>query len=152
MKLILPYPVSANRYWQSFAHPHTKHVITIVSSEAKRYKRQVKIAAFEQGAREPLTGRVFVAIALYPNRPLDFQKRMRIDPMNWDDTVQCLDLDNARKVLYDALKGIAFEDDSWVRRDAGERMEPDAEGARVVVTIEPIVRQSPQVSLLEAAA
>jgi crossover junction endodeoxyribonuclease RusA len=67
--------------------------------------------------------------------------------------VQCIDLDNARKVLYDALKDVAFGDDKWVRADSAERMEPDEHGARVVVTITPIAkREAPQSSLLEATA
>ena len=67
--------------------------------------------------------------------------------------MQCLDLDNCRKVLYDALKGVAFEDDKWVHADGGQRMEPDENGARVVVTITVLPKRSvPQVSLLEVAA
>lgn len=69
--------------------------------------------------------------------------------MNWDDDVQCIDLDNARKVLDDALIGVAYVDDAWIWRSDGERMEPDAQGARVVVTIEPIVRRNPQPALFE---
>ena len=145
MKLVLPFPVSSNRYWRSAVVGG--HVNTYVSEEARRYKRQVKIAAYEQGAREPITGRVAVAVELYPHRPLDWQKRARAAPMNWDDDVKCLDLDNALKVLLDALRKIAYADDAWVRRIVAERMEPDHEGERVVVTVEPIVRVSPQLDL-----
>lgn len=51
--------------------------------------------------------------------------------------MQCIDLDNANKVLLDAMKGVAIDDDKWVRRIVAERMEPDGE-ARVVVTITPL--------------
>jgi crossover junction endodeoxyribonuclease RusA len=88
-----------------------------------------------------------VDIQLYPKRPQDWAKRAAKDPDNWDDTVQCIDLDNARKILYDALKGIAFTDDGRVFEDTGKRMEPDGE-ARVVVTITPIDIQSNQGSLI----
>ncbi len=152
MRLVLPMPISANLYWRTFVQPNAKFANTYVSDEARRYKRQVKIAAYEQGAREPISGRVSVAVELYPHRPLDYQKRMRADPMNWDDTVQCPDLDNTLKVLLDSLRKIAFTDDAWVRKLTAERMEPDGEGERVVVTVEPIVRASPQTSLLESAA
>jgi len=151
MKLVLGYPPSANLYWRTVVPPGAKFANTYVSKEAKDYKRQVRIAAYEQGVRKPIAGRVFVAIELYPHRPQDWEKRARRDPMSWDDSVQCLDLDNARKVLYDALKGVAYADDAWIRRDAGERMEPDELGARVVVTIEPIVRSSPQPALFAEA-
>lgn len=152
MSLVLPPPISANRYWQHGVAGKPSHVVTFVSKEARVYKNLVRIAAYEQGIRRPMIGRVALEIRVYPHRPLDWEKRARRDPMNWDDTVQCLDLDNALKVLIDALKGIAFKDDTWVRRIVAERMEPDEAGARVVVTIEPIVRQSPQPALeLETA-
>jgi crossover junction endodeoxyribonuclease RusA len=54
-------------------------------------------------------------------------------------------------VLLDALKGVAIEDDRWVRELHSQRMEPDGD-ARVVVTITPLaLPASPQASLLEAA-
>lgn len=142
--LTLPYPISANRYWNSF--PLGKRIMTVPSAEAKRYKRDVALLAKAAGVREPIKGRVQIDIKLYPSRPLDWKKRMAKDPLAWDDTVQCLDLDNARKVLYDSLKGVAIEDDKWVRRDTGERMEPDGE-ARVVVTITQLVTEQPQSAL-----
>lgn len=147
--LTLPWPVSANRYWNSF--PLGKRIMTAPSSEAKKYKRDVALLAKAAGVREPIKGRVQIDIKLYPHRPLDWKKRVAKDPLFWDDTVQCLDLDNARKVLYDALKGVAIEDDKWVRRDTGERMEPDGE-ARVVVTITSLVVVQPQPALFGETA
>ena len=61
--------------------------------------------------------------------------------------MQCLDLDNANKVLFDALKGVVIEDDRWVRRITSERMEPDGE-ARVEVTITAIHPEPVQGGLL----
>jgi len=151
--LTLPYPISSNRYWRSFVPKGHKRAIVTLSDEAKAFKEQVNLMAWQQGCREPIEGRVSVHVALYPQRPLDWAKRAKRDPLCWDDTVQCIDLDNARKVLYDALKGIAFDDDRWVRKDSAERMEPDEHGARVVVTITAMGKPvSPQASLLEAAA
>ena len=69
---------------------------------------------------------------------------MRVDGATWDDSVRCIDLDNAQKVLLDAFKGVVFEDDKWVRRIVAERAEPDADGARVVVTITPLSVEQPQ--------
>jgi crossover junction endodeoxyribonuclease RusA len=146
--LTLPYPLSANRYWRSYVpRGHSRAIVTL-SSEAKAYKQEVAWMAKQAGMRHPLQGRVAVDVLLYPQRPLDWARRAARDPANWDDTVQCIDLDNARKVLYDALKGIAFEDDKWVREDSGRRMEPDGE-ARVVVTVRQLLAPgSPQVALL----
>jgi crossover junction endodeoxyribonuclease RusA len=46
------------------------------------------------------------------------------------------------------MKGIAFNDDVWVRQIEAERMEPDGE-ARVVVTVRRISPATlPQASLL----
>jgi crossover junction endodeoxyribonuclease RusA len=103
------------------------------------------------GVLAPITGRVSIDVKLYPNRPQDFKKRQRDHGDAWDDTVMCIDLDNANKVLLDALKGVAIEDDKWVRSMTAERMEPDGE-ARVVVTIRRYVRAaSVQADLLGVA-
>jgi crossover junction endodeoxyribonuclease RusA len=138
IRLALPYPISANRYWRPVNIG--KHITIVPTKEAKAYKAEVAALARSQGVK-PLPGRVIVTMQLYPHRPLDWAKRQRQHGDVWDDTVQCIDLDNARKVVLDALKGIAFEDDRWVYRDAGERMEPDALGSRVVVTVQPYVRE-----------
>ena len=155
IRLVLPYPLSANRYWASTSIPvkgkRKFRAITYVTEAAKEYKETVAKLAMVAGVREPITGRVCVVIKLFPRRPLDWAKRARKDPDGWADTVQCIDLDNARKVLYDALKGIAYDDDKWIKRDAGEICEPDGE-ARVEVVITPIVRAPIAPALFEDAA
>jgi len=145
--LTLPYPISANRYWRTYMPKGFKAPVTVPSSEAKAYKAQVCGLAKIAGIKAPITGRVAVEIRLYPNRPQDWQKRVKRDPATWDDTVQCLDLDNANKVLFDALKGVAIDDDKWVRRITSERMEPDGE-ARVVVKITAIASNQTQPTLI----
>jgi crossover junction endodeoxyribonuclease RusA len=131
----LPWPVSANRYWKSF--PLNGRTMTAPSSEAKAYKREVGWILRAAGIVDPIEGRVHVHIDLYPKRPRDWQTRVRKLGANWDDGVQCLDVDNARKVLYDALKGIAIVDDKWIWSDSARRRTPDGE-ARVVLTITPL--------------
>ncbi len=42
------------------------------------------------------------------------EARAKKDPLWWADTVQRLDLDNARKVVTDALKEIAIVDDKQI--------------------------------------
>lgn len=148
--LTLPYPISANRYWRTFMPKGFKAPVTTLSSEAKAYKEQVGWLVKAAGIRAPITGRVRIDVQLYPHRPLDWQKRMRAAGAAWDDTVQCIDLDNANKVLLDSLKGLAIEDDKWVRKIVAERMEPDGGEARVVVTITAIPVESPQPALFEA--
>jgi crossover junction endodeoxyribonuclease RusA len=145
--MTLPYPLSANRYWRTYMPKGFKAPVTVVSAEAKAYKAQVCGLARIAGVKAPIAGRVAIDVRLYPNRPQDWAKRAAKDPMAWDDTVQCLDLDNANKVLFDALKGVVIEDDRWVRRITSERMEPDGE-ARVEVTITAIHPEPVQGGLL----
>jgi crossover junction endodeoxyribonuclease RusA len=153
--LTLPYPISANRYWATRTIPakgaRKAMSLTYVTPEAKAYKGEVEALCVAAGVRRPLPGRVRIDVQLYPHRPLDWQTRQRKLGAAWDDGVQCLDLDNANKVLLDALKDVAIEDDKWVRRLTAERMEPDGE-ARVVVTITSIPVVQPQADLLGEAA
>jgi len=149
--LILPYPVSSNRYWRTFMPKGFKAPVTTLSDEAKAYKRLVSRAAKLAGITKPITGRVEISYVLYPSRPLDYRKRMAKDPAGWDDTVQCIDLDNAQKVLLDSLKGVVMEDDKWVRRIVAERAEPDGE-ARLIVTVTPIIASTPQDQLFGEGA
>lgn len=130
--LTLPWPVSANVYWRT--RTVGKRAMTYVSKEAQDYRNQVNLLCWQAGIREPILGRVALHIQLFPQRPLDWARRARKNPAGWDDDVRCIDLDNANKVLLDALKDVAIEDDKWVRRIVAERMEPDGD-ARVVVTI-----------------
>jgi len=132
--LTLPYPVSANRYWRPVRIG--THITIVPTSEAKKYRKQVIDAALAAGIVNPLLGRVAISVRLYPHRPLDWAKRERLDPEGWDDTVQCLDLDNVNKVVLDSLKGVAIEDDKWVRSLTALRMRPDENGARLLVRIE----------------
>lgn len=134
--LTLPWPVSANRYWRSFVPRGSRRAITVVSPEAEQYRDDVAIAhARNYGTRQPMTGPVLVSVQLYPARPRDWQKRAFRDGPNWHASVRSIDLDNALKVLIDALKGIAYEDDSQVWYIDAMRCEPDEHGARVVVTV-----------------
>lgn len=147
--LTLPYPLSVNRYWMPVKMKN--HLAVLPTKEGKQYRAQAQALCRAQGVMKPITGRVHVDVKLYPARPQDWQRRQRIDGAAWDDTVRCIDIDNANKVLLDALKDVAIEDDKWVRRLTSERMEPDGE-ARVVVTITTMPVAQPQQDLLEQEA
>jgi crossover junction endodeoxyribonuclease RusA len=130
--LVLPYPVSANRYWR---HGLIKgHPATFRSKEAKAYIEQVGYIAKAAGLRLPYEGRVLMDLKLYPQRPLDFAKRACKNPDGWDDDVRCMDLGNCEKVLQDALNGIAYLDDKQLWRVTKERMEPTGD-EHIVVTL-----------------
>ncbi len=122
IRLDLPYPISAKRYWKAITIPG--RTMMAPSREAKAYKADVQHLALLAGVRAPLVGRVELAVQLFPQRPQDWQRRMRMDGATWDDSVRCIDLDNANKVLLDAIKGVVIEDDRWVRKLTSERMEP----------------------------
>lgn len=146
IKLTLPYPISANKYWRPV---HVGgHISIVPTKEARAYREKMGWMVKAAGIRSPIAGRVSVRLQLWPHRPLDWKRRMRDFGALWDDTVQCIDLTNAEKVLLDALNGVAFEDDKRIWRYAAERMEPDGEGARVVLMIEKIEVASPQQDLL----
>ena len=138
--LTLPYPISANRYWATrvikVKGTNKYRSMTYVTPDAEEYRRQVRAIAISNGLLKPWDGRVIVNIRLYPHRPKDWERRARKDPGRWDDTVQCIDLGNCEKILSDALNGVAWADDKQLRRIILDRMEPDAEGARLEVLIE----------------
>lgn len=156
IRLTLPYPISANRYWGTRvikAKATGKWMaMTYVTPEAEDYRKTIASLCFAAGISKPIPGRVAVTLQLFPHRPQDWQKRQRQHGAAWDDTVQCIDLTNAEKVLMDALNGLAFEDDKRVFRYQAERMEPDQHGARVVITITALQTQQPtQAALLPEA-
>lgn len=133
IRLELPYPISANRYWTDYTLPNTKRSIRGPTKEAKQYKRDVQWFVRAAGLRKPMAGRLKVSIVLIPNRPQDADKRAQKDPEHWDMSVRCLDVDNCVKVTLDALKGVAFEDDDQVHKLDVERGEPGKAGMVVVI-------------------
>lgn len=144
--LVLPYPPSTNRYWRHRSMPGGG-IQTYVSKDGKEFRESVAALARVSGLRTPLAGRVALDYTLYPHRPQDWKTRQRKLGDGWQDTVQCIDLDNAQKALLDALTGVAFEDDAWVREIHARRAEPDGE-SRLVVRITPIATAQPQGALL----
>lgn len=152
--LTLPYPVSANRYWQTVyvGKGAQKRAIMVPTKEAKAYRDEVAWRAKACGLVAPLVGRLVLGVALYPDRPQDWAKRAQKDPDGWDDTVRCIDLGNCEKVLSDALNGVVWGDDKQLRRIILDRHEPDEHGARVVVTVSTFQREAIAPSLFEAAA
>ena len=147
--LTLPYPVSSNRYWRTYIV--AGHAQTVVSAEAKAYRREVAWRLKLAKVRDPIYGRVSLAVVLHPKMPQDAVQRMRKFGDRWEDDVSCIDLDNSLKILLDALKGRVFFDDRFVWKIDASRGEPKAE-ACVVVTIARIPYHEPQQALFEEAA
>ena len=88
MKLTLPYPPSANRYWRNYRG------ITVTSEDALAYKAEVGYIARSRGV-QPLHGPVCLTLEMYRPR-------------------RSGDLDNRLKCLIDSLNGIAWGDDSQI--------------------------------------
>lgn len=146
----LPYPISANRYWgRRFVKPKggkPGFIQDYVTPEARAYRETVGWMLRQAGMSTVIKGKVRVDLQLYPHCPQDWRLRQRKDPLRWDETVQRLDLDNARKVVTDALKEVAIEDDFWIWKDTGEVMEPrhDVEACVVVRICRAIPEEHPQ--------
>lgn len=146
----LPYPLSANRYWRKLPL-HGKagnREVMMVSEEGKAYKNDIGWRLKSYGITGPIQGRVKLDVQLFPKRPQDWAKRAAANPMGWDDEVARIDADNVPKVLFDAMKEIAFNDDFWVFKFSVEVMEPIGD-AHVLVHLDRYVRHAnPQGSLL----
>lgn len=112
MKMTLPVPPSANRYWSIWRGR------AVTSGAAHAFKLLVSQKAKVEGHR-PIEGNVVVSVEWYRARKSG-------------------DLDNRLKCLLDALKGVAFLDDKQVvelhafRRDDGRnpRVEVQIEAAK----------------------
>ena len=90
MRLVLPLPPSANRYWR------TGKGRTYVSREARAYKELAYFTALQQGAR-PLDGDVILRGTIYfPNRRGDLSNRV--------------------KIVEDSLQNACYHNDSQVVR------------------------------------
>lgn len=105
----LPFPPSTNVIWRIWRGR------AVLSTEARSYKSRAALSALAQGMR-PLEGPVRVRLVFY--RP-----------------VRRGDLDNRLKSALDALRGIAYRDDSQVRRLEAEQLE-DKQNPRVEVWVE----------------
>ncbi|HFC6665546.1 TPA: RusA family crossover junction endodeoxyribonuclease [Neisseria meningitidis] len=118
MRLILPYPVSANRYWRIWRNRAVR------SAQAAAYRETVRRIAQEAGAM-PSEGSVAVRLRLIPKANKDGSANKTV-----------IDLDNALKVALDALQGIAYHNDRQVRRIVAEYADEPKQGGGLAVEIE----------------
>jgi crossover junction endodeoxyribonuclease RusA len=160
----LPYPISANRYWRIVGGggrggSGRGPARIMVSAEAQAYKREVATAARLHGFNPPEwpapAGQgVEVCVQLHPRsikaKPEPKAKGKaqltQAQPGQSPSAAQgkaqagltasevVLDLDNALKVTLDSLNGVAWDDDSQVRRISAE-YGPACEGGGLTVWI-----------------
>jgi crossover junction endodeoxyribonuclease RusA len=107
--ITLPLPPTANLYWRVWRGR------AVVSTEARAYKQAAALAAKAQGLRPIIDGEVAVVMRVF--RP-----------------ARRGDLDNRLKVLLDALRGVAYRDDSQVSALHATQAE-DAKNPRVEVEV-----------------
>ncbi|SUA24127.1 phage associated protein [Neisseria gonorrhoeae] len=117
IRLILPYPVSANRYWRIWRNRAVR------SAEAAAYKSVVRRIAQEAGAM-PSEGAVAVYVRLIPKANKDGGANKTV-----------IDLDNALKVALDALQGVAYHNDRQVRRIAADYADEPVTGGGLAVEV-----------------
>jgi Holliday junction resolvase RusA-like endonuclease len=97
IRLTLPIPPSANRYWRHAAVKSRKRgfiVTTYVSEEAKAYKDALRLALLSKGVR-PMVGAVKLTVRYF--RPM-----------------RSGDLGNRLKVVEDMLEGVAYINDNQI--------------------------------------
>lgn len=94
--ILLPYPISGNRYWRSFRGR------MVVSAEARAYKEHAAWVAMAAGWRV-LGCDVAVEYILHP----------KMTKGGKASKTRC-DLDNVLKVIGDAMNGVAWIDDKQV--------------------------------------
>ncbi len=110
MRLTLPYPPSINHYWR------VVNGRPIKSREGREYMLKTQaIARAQLGAVAPFAGDVIVTVDVFRPRRIG-------------------DLDNTLKVLLDALRGVAYVDDSQVVSIEAQRYD-DAADPRAEVTV-----------------
>ena len=120
IRLILPPPVSSNRYWRIFRGR------VVVSAEAKTYRAEVAMKARAKGIMTPLEGPVSVHVALCPEMTAKgLASKTR------------LDLDNCLKVALDALQGVAFVNDKQIV-ELSAKLGPAQIGGALMVEIEEV--------------
>ena len=91
MRVTLPWPPSVNHYWRNYRG------IMVISKEGRDYRQLARSIALGAGIKR-MDARLGVIIDAYPP---DYRKR---------------DLDSILKALLDALKSIAYQDDSQIDR------------------------------------
>lgn len=116
-KLILPYPVSANRYWRHFRG------MTVKSSEARAYQAVARLLAANAGFKDPLQGPVHVEMSYHPKKPKTWKR---------GNPVRSQDVSNVIKVAEDALNGIAWVDDKQITHLSISKGEPVDGGALII--------------------
>ena len=110
IEVVLPYPISANRYWRHSARG------VFISDEARAYKAEVRLRCLKKGIVK-LAGFVNVECWLVPKSAV------------------CIDVDNSLKIALDALQGWAYYNDKQIVSVKSHKCKPDKDNPRFVVKV-----------------
>ena len=124
--LVLPYPISTNRYWRSFRGRMVR------SKLALEYKEEVETRALEAGVGL-FEGCVAVTMLLCPALPKDWAKRQKKD-VQWVLGLRRIERNLLRVIEVDALQGIAYENDRQITQ-LSIALGPPREGGALVVLV-----------------
>lgn len=115
--LTLPYPPGLNNIYRTLILPGKKMPIRVKTGEAKKYHTAVGKVCQEAQAK-PFIGEVQVELRVYRPRRVG-------------------DLDGTFKIIFDALKGHAYNDDGQIVEIHARRFE-DKFQPRVEIEIKPL--------------
>ena len=115
LEFILPCPPSVNE-WKNRVYLKGRGYTTILTRAARSYK--TLLGKVLVPSEPPLTGDVTVEVMWYRPRKQG-------------------DIDNIAKILFDCLQGVAYRNDSQVRRQVLERDDSQPRCPRVEVTVRP---------------
>ena len=134
VKLVLPYPVSANRYWRSFVPKGWTRAVVHLSDDAKAYKNAVGWIAKQAGFKSPTDKPIEIGKIILVPPATRMRKAAGSDELVEVKNGTVLNLDNALKVTIDALNEIVYVDDEQIKRIRGpiEYGEPQGKGALII--------------------
>ena len=90
MKLILPFPITGNQYWRCiYSRGRCR---TIVSADARKYKKAIGMAWLEQKLLKKL-------------KPFEAKERLQVKVDIYPERRNSCDTDNCLKVLLDSISG-----------------------------------------------
>jgi crossover junction endodeoxyribonuclease RusA len=119
-RLLLPYPIAANRLWRVVDGR------IVLSAAAKAWKQEVALRLLVAGVRRPLAGPVGVEMTLHPRTTQSGRA---------SDTR--LDVDAPIKLTLDALQGLAYANDKQVTQVTSRIGTPLPDGG-LSVSISPL--------------
>jgi crossover junction endodeoxyribonuclease RusA len=100
--ILLPYPLSVNRYWRNFRGR------MVISTEGRAFKTEAAWKC-KAGGQKLMSGPVELLLKLHPKQTKGGVASKVL-----------IDLDNALKCVCDCMNGIAYEDDSQIMRIVAE--------------------------------